>query len=416
MANEGNSKDEASELERLRAENITLKEELAAGEVRKGSFWRSFLVWLLIVLACIFAFSGAIAVWVRATTLDTDVFVDTVAPLIQEDEVARVISQQAVEALFEEVGIADYLEQALPEDLEFVAEPLSDGLEAAAELAAREILTSDQFQWVWENALRLAHSQAIRVIQGEDGIELTEEGQVILDIGALLTDIRDRLVEDGMDFLENVPIPESAGQIVLFEDENIGMIKGAVNLLDDLKWMLPILAFVFFLAAVVIAEDRRKALLGAGIGLAIAMAISLVALRLARAELLGQIENADVRAAAEVVWNRLFAGLVGLDWGVFTLGVLVAIGAAIAGPYSWAVSLRKKTSDFFEGWRERRKEGEKESGPIGAFITEYAWGLRIAGAAIAIIVLLLLPTLSAVALIITVAVYLVYLAVIEILR
>lgn len=420
MADEGDTKDvqanSASALERLRAENIALKEELAAKKKRKGSCWRSFLVWLLIVLACLTAFGGAIAVWVRTTTLDTDTFVKTVVPLIQEDAVAAVITKEAVAALFKEADIAGNLKAELPEDLKFIAEPLSSGLESLAELAAKEIITSNQFQWVLEKMIRLVHSEAVGVIRGDAEVKLTEEGKVILDVGELLTDVRDQLVADGMGFLKDISIPESAGEIVLFEADNLGIVKGIVNLLDTLNWILPLLTLVFFGAAILIAKDRRKALMGAGVGLAIAMALSLIVLRLARAELLGQIEDKGIHEAAGIIWNRVLSGLVGTNWGALALGVLVAIGAAIAGPYDWAVSLRKKIAELFQSWRERRKSGEKEAGPFGTFIAAHAWGLRIAGAVVAIIVLLLLPNLSALAVIITAVIYVLYIAAIELLR
>lgn len=405
----------ASELEKLRAENIALKKELVTKKKPRGSFWRSFLVWLLIVLACLTAFGGAIAIWMRATTLDTDTFVNTVAPLIQEDAVATVVSNEAVKALFKEAEITKYLEEELPEDLKFIADPLSSGLETVAEFAAKKILMSDQFQWVLEKMLRLAHSEAVAIITGEDAVKLTEEGKVILDVGELLTDVRDQLVADGMGFLKDISIPESAGQLVLFEADDLGIIKSTVNLLDTLHWILPLLALVLFAAAILIAKDRRKALLGAGVGLAIAMALSLVVLRLARADLLGQIEDKGIQEAAGIIWNRVLSGLVGTNWGALALGVLVAIGAAIAGPYDWAVSLRKKTAEMFKSWRERRKGGEKVKGPVGTFIGVHAGGLRIAGAVVAIIVLLLLP-ISALAIIITAAIYVLYLVAIELLR
>ncbi|MBU4195009.1 MAG: hypothetical protein KKF66_08450, partial [Actinobacteria bacterium] len=411
MADDGNARDPESdsvsaELEKLRVENAVLKEEHSVKRKRKDSFSRSFLVWFLIVLACLTAFGGAIAVWTRATTLDTDDFVNTVAPLIKEDAVATVISNKAVDALFKDVYVTGHLEEALPEDLQFVTEPLSNVLETLAGLAAKEILTSDQFYWVWENALRLAHSEAVEVIRGDSEVKLTEEGKVVLDLGELLSGIRDQLVDNGMEFLKGIDIPDSAGQFVLFEADNLGMAKDVVNLLDTVNWALPLLSLIFFIVAVLIAKDRRKALLGAGVGLAVAMVLTLIVLRLAKEELLGQIKDMDVQAAAGVVWNHVFAGLVRTDWGALTLGVLVAVGAAVAGPYNWAISLRKKTAGLFGGWRERRKSGNKAVGPVGAFIADHAGGLRIVGAAVALIILLLLPHLSALALIITAVVYL----------
>jgi hypothetical protein len=407
------------EIEKLKAENIALKEQLEKkkGERKsRGGSFRNFMVWFMVILACFFAITGVLATWVRATTLDTNTFVKTVAPLIQKDAVANAVSEEAVKVLFEKVDITGSIQQVLPAKLQFMAKPLASGVQTMAREAAKKILKSSQFQWAWQKILRLAHGSAIKIIKGEGGVSVTSQGKVVLDIGNLLTEIKDRLVAEGLDVLKNVPIPASAGQVELFSSEKLGALKSVVDLLDTLNWVLPLLSFIFFLLAVVIAKDRRKTLLGAGVGLAIAMAVLLILLSLTKAELLGQIKNKSYHEAGLVIWSSVFSGLRQTDVGLLVLGVLVALGAAVVGPYDWAVSLRSKIGGLFENWRERRKSGDKSKGPVGSFITAHAWALRIAGAVVAIIVLLALPHLSAVALIVTAAIYLVYLVAIELLR
>ncbi len=244
---------------------------------------------------------------------------------------------------------------------------------------------------------------------------INEKGQVVLDIGDLLNGIKDDLVKQGLTVLENVPIPESAGRITLFEAEQLGAIKHGVDLLDTLNWLLPAMSLVFFGVAIVIAPDRRKATMGVGLGLAIATAIVLIALNITKVVLLDQMKNPANKEAAQVIWTHLFHGLRVTDWGLLVFGLLLAVAMAIAGPYKWAVWVRTKVGGLFAGWRERRKSGEEAPGPVSAFIGEHAWALRIAGAVLAFLLLLLLPT-SVVTVIVIVVVLLVNLALVEILR
>jgi hypothetical protein len=102
-------------------------------------------------------------------------------------------------------------------------------------------------------------------------------------------------------------------------------------------------------------------------------------------------------------------------WAAFALGVVVAVGAALAGPSRWAVWTREHVADFFTNWRERR-EGKKGKTPFSLFMDEYAWWFRIGGLVLAVIILAVLPNISGLAVIVTGIVLLIYLGVLELLR
>jgi hypothetical protein len=78
--------------------------------------------------------------------------------------------------------------------------------------------------------------------------------------------------------------------------------------------------------------------------------------------------------------------------------------------------VRSHVNELFEHARQRRKGAEEVEKPFFAFVNRYAWWLRIGGLAIAVLVLVFLPTISGLTIIITAAVLLVYMALIELLR
>ena len=426
----------AKEIEKLRAENEALKKRVEASPApaRGHHFWRSFTVWLLIILACVFSILGALSIWVKTTTLDTNTFVNTVAPLVKDDAVAKAISEVAAKQLFAKYDVSGRLktglenfskviEQAAPKDLpipdinlSFIAEPISSGLQNFAAATARKVLQSDAFYKVWSEALRLSHTAAVNIVKGKSGKVLTSQGDtVVLNLAPLLDQVKSRLADAGLGFLDKVQVPANFGQIELFTSEQLGAAKGLVHLLDTLSWVFPLLALICFVLAVVIASDRRKAVLRSGIGLAIAMLVVLVALKVTHNQLLGLIKKPDILAAAEVIWGTILHGLKQAIWGLLTLGVVAAVASGIAGPSSWAVWTREHVTDFFANWRERR-EGKKGKTKFMEFMDRYAWWFRVGGFALAVIILVVLPTVSGLAVIITVMVLLVYLAVIELLR
>jgi len=378
------------EVERLRKETAALRKEVEKQKEKKEKKpfnWRNFVAWILIILFFIAALATPVAVWAHETVLDTDNFVKTVAPLISNDTVAQAISNKAAEELVKELDVDNRLEKALPEDLGFLAGPITGVLQDLASRAAKEILTSSQFEYIWEKALRFAHSTALEVIKGDQVLEVTTEGKVVLNLSELLQEIKDRLVDNGLTFLENVKVPDDVGQVTLFTSSELGLVKEGVDILDTLNWLLPLLAVLFLAGAILISTDRRKFLLIAGVALALAMAVLLIILDFTKSELLNKVSAANL-PAAEVIWNTMSGGLVSASAGLLALGVVAAIGAAIAGPYKWATWLRTNVGDLFIKWRDRRQRGDMEPGPVGKFVQTYRMAFWIAGFAIVVIVLL----------------------------
>lgn len=428
-------KETPDELARLAAENEALKAQLASGgKVKKHHFWRNFTVWLLIVLASLLALAGTLSTWVATTTLNTNTFVNIVAPLINNDAVAKAVSDQAVAQLFKTYDVEgkltaglkqlnEAIKKAVPPDtsipdidLSFIAGPITSGLETVAKTASLKILQSDAFYKIWQETIRLAHTAMVNIVEGKQDAAVTSKGNtVILNLSPLLTQIKDKLVAAGLGFLNNVKVPADFGQIELFTSDQLGAVKSAVNLLRLVSWLLPLLAFILLIIAVVIAVNRRTALMGAAIALAVTMLLVLIVLKVAHGQLFGQIKQPEITAAANVIWGSVLAGLYQAVRGLLALGIVVAIGAAIAGPYKWSTWLRDHVAAFFKKWRDRRQGGEPKTG-FYLFVDKYAWWLRIAGLVIAVIVLVALPNISGLAILIAVIVLAVYMAMIELLR
>ncbi len=405
-----------AEVERLEAENAALRAELAGKPKRppKHVNWRGVTVWLLIVLAGIMALFAPVAIYVHDTWLDTDSFVETVGPLIKEDAVAAAVSDRVSQAFIDGMQVGKRLTDQLPDQLDFIATPLINATENVIRRLTQDIITSDNFFARWENALRATHSAAVGILRGDSAVEISSSGVVSLDVGELQTNVRDRLTQAGFGFLGRLPIPQSSRTIVLFKSSQLGALKGGVHLLDILYWLLPLLAFLFFVAAILVAKDRRRALMVSGAALAVAMAISLLFGNLLKTEVVRGIPNAASAVAAQVIWNDLAHNLRALSWGLLALGIVVGGATAVAGPYRWAQWLRVKYSRLLESWREHR--AERTPGRIGIFVNTYAWALRIAGFVIAFLVLIPFRRLTGAAVIVTAAILLVYLLAIELVR
>ena len=350
-----------AEVERLQGERAILQAELNKYRQEPGRrrfAARRTLTWVLVLLACAAAVLAPIAVWARWSFLDTDNFADVVAPLVAEEAVARSVSDEVAARLFVRLEmqkrVSEALEEALPDKLDFMAGPIASSLQIFTQRITYEIITSPQFQAAWDKILRLSHATAVGIIRGDRSLAVNRRGEVVLDLGELMRNVRGRLVAAGLGFLENVPLSFDAGEMVLFRSSQLRKLKAGMELLDTLNWLLPFLVLACFAAALLISEDRRRTCMWLFIAVAAAMLLSLTLVKLAEGELLGEVRNPAHVGAARVIWDNLTAGLVRANLAVLALGIAGALACAVAGPYAWAGRARRKVEELLQTQLKRR--------------------------------------------------------------
>jgi uncharacterized membrane protein len=344
-----------AEVDRLRNENATLQAELAQQRQvasRRPLFKRSTLVWGLILLACSAAILAPMAFWARSTFLDTDNFVSIVAPLMAEETVAKALSSEVAGRFFVQLEIQkrvkEALQEALPDKLDFLAGPVANSLRALTQTVTYEVITSHEFQAAWDRILRLAHSAAVTIIRGDRLLPISRNGEVVLEAADLMWNVRSRLVGAGLRFLEKAPISSDVSRVVLFTSSQLRLIRARLQILETLNWLLPLLAVVFFGAAILISEDRRGTLMWSCIALAVAMVVSLKLLNLVEGELLREVQNPANVSAVRVISEKMTANLVRMNVSLLILGIVGASAFALAGPYPWASRTLDKAGRFLE--------------------------------------------------------------------
>ena len=99
-----------SEVVRLRAENETLRARARRRErMRRGG------VVLLLVLGCGLAALSVVAIWLRVTLLDTDRYVDTVAPIAAQPAVQDAVAAKLESEIYTRIDFASLAREVLPE-------------------------------------------------------------------------------------------------------------------------------------------------------------------------------------------------------------------------------------------------------------------------------------------------------------
>jgi len=399
----------------LEAENEALKAstaELAHVEKQSTGKGRNFAAISLAIIAALLIALAVPALWLNRMVSDTDVYVETVAPLADDPDIQNAVATAATDAIVEKIDAQARLEEVLPENLQILAIPVSQAVNSFVGKQATTFVQSDQFGTAWETMNRVSHNAMVTAVTGRDtGAVGIEAGTITLDVGTLAEEIKARLLDSGFELAAKIPTSGIDKQITLYESPALAQASVAFDLMTRLAMVIPLLGLAFAAGAIGIAANRRRALLWLGAALAIAAILPLQALYLAQTQVTAQLYQlaAIPQPAAQSAFNIIFRDLVAADQAVIALGVVLWLSAIVAGPARWAVALREGLSGGMSGVASHLALGK-----FGEWVRARKSGLRTAGIVGAVAILLMLPAPRTVASILWLAFgYLVWLLLVE---
>jgi hypothetical protein len=300
-----------AELTALQAEVEKLRRQVAETEATQEvqrHRGRAVAVGLLIVLGCLVLVVANLASWLRGTVLDTDDWVSAVGPLSRNEVIVNTLSGYVTAEVFKAIDVEQVAQQVLPEEVSFLSAPLTSAV----------------------------HGLAMGVLRFDGSYVSTQGGQLTLDLSGLFTGIQASLGLQGLDLFGE----EGAGKFVLLESHQVGAVQQALSSLNAVGLVLPWLALAILVIAWFLSLTRRRTLLWIGAGVSVSMVLFLLLLALAQPAVLASIADPLVRTLIGEVWDTVIRGLIVQTIVVLVIGLLVAAGAALAGPHPRAVAIR----------------------------------------------------------------------------
>ncbi|TQK45544.1 hypothetical protein FBY35_7117 [Streptomyces sp. SLBN-118] len=338
---------------------------------------------VLIVLACILVPLSVLTVWVHDIALDTDRYVETVAPLASNPDIEDAAVNRAVQAVnvrFDAKeftsNVAAWLQsQGLPptaaQAVRGFAPQLESAVDSAVEKVARRFVESDRFETLWTEANRAGHAAVVHALTGKGrGAIGVEEGTVTLSVGTVVDTVKKDLVDAGLQPASK--IPDVNKTLVLFKSDKLAKIQDAAHALDVLGNWMPIITVLIGAAGVLLAYRRRRALAKTALGAALGCLIVAIALVIARRYYLDHLPNqVQSDAAAAAVFDTLLRFLRVTLRTVIVLGVVIALGAYLIGPGRLPVAVRatsERTADSAARWGDAHGV---TTGPVGTWTNKY---------------------------------------------
>ncbi|HEU5109461.1 MAG TPA: hypothetical protein VFT95_13040, partial [Micromonosporaceae bacterium] len=349
---------DAEELARLRAEVSTLRTRLDTRDRRAFAVLalRRVVAAVLALVAAFGLVAGVIGTWAANTTLNTERWVETVAPLPQDPAVTAAVADYATVELSQVLQIEQRLRVVLPEQASFVVGPLASQVRDAVERAIERVLRSEEFQAIWVELNRRAHQRALAILEGRSEVVFARDDRVEIDllplINQALRDLSARLptlfgrqvslpdlssgeippnLRARVSEALGVNLPANFAQFTVYDAGRLRAVQVAVERFKRdlvLLWVVTLLALVL---ALVVSPGRRRTVLQFGVWLVVAAVAATAVLRGIRTEVLAQVQPGLYRDGVGATMTIVFETLRERGQPLIWLGVVLAVVAYLVG-------------------------------------------------------------------------------------
>lgn len=298
----------------------------------KSGRGRGVIAWTLVVIASLLMPLAVVAFWGQRTLTDTETYVETVAPLVEEQAIKDALVNRTTETLMTTVEQNDVVQQTLaelpPAVVVKLAPAISGAIESLVTQVATQFVNSPKFQEFWVVANTKLQEGLIRLLSGDttDGALQLEGDQVVLDTEPIAKAVQDELVARGLTVLEGKELPPAADQsIVLMDAPQLREARLIYDItIPVTRYLIPVLALLV-LIAVAVSRRRARLVMGIGIGIAIGMGVLAVGLGVAKGILATVAPDSQAQAVLDVFWITLTRYLSTAVSAWLTAGLVVAL-------------------------------------------------------------------------------------------
>ncbi|OIV39473.1 hypothetical protein BIV57_01165 [Mangrovactinospora gilvigrisea] len=378
---------QAAEIARLRARVAELS--------RPRRRWRSVLVAVLMVLVFVLTPLAVVASWSSAFIGDTDRFVATMGPLAADSDVQAAVSARAASAVTDRLDVNSLLQQVAPADrprletaLGRLKGPINSAVHSFVQKQTAAVVASSWFQTFWRDANRRAHAALDKALTGSGGgaVQLANN-QVVIDVGPVIDQVKQRLVSSGMTIADKIPTPHT--QIAVADGKSLEKARTYNRILQILGTWLAVIVLVLAAVAVWLSRRRRRTAVTAAILIAAGALLLGLGLLIGRSLYLDKLPAGVSSAAAGAVYDQLVHFLRTAVRTVAVLFAAVALGTWISGPGRRAGQARGLWSSGIDATRAAAGNMGMKLGPVGGFVHRFKrWLMWIVPAGGALVLVL----------------------------
>ena len=380
---------------------------------------------------------SVVAVWAHRTVFDTDAFMATIEPAIEDpqfkasladyltDEITSALDlEQRLQeplanldaylsaALLGLLGIEEQGQQLLDRidrpTLEALAGPIADAVNERVEMRVDQVMESEPMAELIPQVVRRAHQGAMALIAGdiEETPNITiEEGEVRLNTLPLIVRVLESVAQDLRELLPdiNLPsavsdnvdeavaqlreslgdrVPDDFGQITLMSEERLNAAQATADRIHRWVWGIVILTVIAIIGTMLVSPTRRRTGIQLGIGVVVASVIGVAVVNRIESALVAEIADPIAGETARTLFGHLLSGLRNGVIAVMVISTIIAVVLYLMGRPQWVTSTGGKVSGLMPG--------NAETGGFNGWIASHYDLLRVAAVAIALLALYLI--------------------------
>lgn len=383
------------EIESLRAENAKLKSRL-----ERRATWRRVLTIVLVVLTSISVVASVIAIWAHETVFDTDRFMATIEPALDDPALYQAVGDRASSEILAALALETRVTEALTNLDEYLSEALLDAvelddrarqllsnfdrptiaalapsiveaLESRIQARVGSFFSSEEFASRFPGVVRRAHEVTIALVRDDLAVlpnVYIEAGEVRVNLIPPITDALSTVLADIRGFLPDIDLPnvisdrvdegreqlgaalqarlpEDFGQLTVMSESALEELQEAGKLADRYVWGLVALSLILAAVTIITSTNRRRTTIHLALGVVVAMTIAAVIVRRVEGAILEQISTPDGDHAASSMIGAVMSSLRTVELLLAVAGILIAIGAYLAGRPEWVTRLTTRVKE-----------------------------------------------------------------------
>lgn len=313
---------------------------------------RRVLTWVLCALFCLSLLGSTVAIWAELYPLNTERWVATTAPVASDPAVRNALDSYATQMVMQQLQ----LEQRLASLPPVLAAPLVASAHSYVQSELANFLQSDTFQHLWKRLNRQTHAQTLAVLRGQHesaavahtafkvnllpaifaGMQALQQNlpapfNSLVRLPTLPDNTSPTRQRQALSQALGTPLPASFGQLALYQGSQVAVAGHVVRVLDVLVRVLPPVTLALLLLTLLLAVNRRRCLIGLGLGTILVMLPLVLLVPYAITTLQAGLPQGLTRSLAGDLLAREFQSLRIVGLCVLAAGLLVALIAFLCG-------------------------------------------------------------------------------------
>lgn len=284
---------------------------------------RGFSAALVILLGALLTFPSAIALWEQRVLTNREAFIALGQDVLREEAVQDRLTERVTEEI-EEVAAANGIVLSRGGAAGSLAFSQAEALTAV-------VVSGLADSPLGEQVLVLTHEAVLTAIDNDRDVLGASEDQIVINLRPAIDEVLTGFTPL-IPALNDIEVPEGAGEMVIVQEEDAALAFQAVRWFDGVAWYIALLPLGCLAIALLIGPNRPLVLLLGGGALIATAAVRIlfydVLLRDAVVDAVAE-NRADLRPAAAAIYDSVAAGLVAQEMLLIAIGVFCIAGGAV---------------------------------------------------------------------------------------